>query len=53
MLVLETDSVVKVIGSFITLFTGISIILLPAISGIVVIPLAIIESNFRRNCNFN
>ena len=40
----KADSFVKVIGSVITLLTGISIILLPAISGIVVILLATIES---------
>ena len=40
----KVDSTVKVIGSVITLLMGISIILLPAISGIVAIPLAIIES---------
>ena len=37
----------KVIGSVITLLMGISIILLPAIGGIVAIPLAIIESILR------
>ena len=40
----KADSVVKVIGSVIILLMGISIILLPAIGGIVAIPLAIIES---------
>ena len=34
----------KVIGSVVTLLLGISIILLPAVGGIVAIPLAIIES---------
>ena len=40
----KTDSIVKVIGSVITLLMGISIILLPVIGGIVAIPLAMIES---------
>ena len=39
----KADSVVKVIGSVVTLLMGISIILLPAIGGIVAIPLAMIE----------
>ena len=40
----KADSVAKVIGSVVTLLMGISIIILPAIGGIVAIPLAIIES---------
>ena len=40
----KADLIVKVIGSVITLIIGISIIILPAIGGIVAIPLAIIES---------
>ena len=41
----KADSIVNVIGSVITILTGTSIILLPAIGGIVAIPLAIIVSS--------
>ena len=44
----KADSVVKVIGFVITLLMGISIIILPAIGGIVATPFAIIESILGR-----